>query len=423
MSEENKQTENRQEVDLSQLTNIEFATAWTPSSSVKKDFGDNQRGSFRRQDKDKKRDFGERKFDKPRKKSNSDKPRGNDKKFRKQGKNDGKRKQQAPFNFSMEVLFYPDDAPFNKLADIMKSSKRTYQLFDIAKLVLEKSDRFIVLAKNLPAEDGATKPLYCAQPLNIPFEDEASAKASAIEYYVNELFEKVQIEVEPPKGNFQLVNKCNATGDLLGAPNWHRYNEYLREYHREKCSKMSFEAFLATIEAVRDADSISTWLEQMKTRDVYKLKNATEGENDTFDTREAASNYVVHKIGADLVKSYEQVRMRGVNLSAMPFGRIRRNIEEAWRKQNRFPIVTANNLRGRLRREGFAVYKRGSKGFAFVSVVKRKFLLEGDKLADMPQKIFDFITENPAISTVDLPYKFLGLTPPEVQPKAKTLAE
>ena len=161
----------------------------------------------------------------------------------------------------------------------------------------------------------------------------------------------------------------------------------------------------------------------MKTRDVYKLKNATEGENDTFDTREAASNYVVHKMGADLVKSYEQVRMRGVNLSAMPFGRIRRNIEEAWRKQNRFPIVTANNLRGRLRREGFAVYKRGSKGFAFVSVVKRKFLLEGDKLADMPQKIFDFITENPAISTVDLPYKFLGLTPPEVQPKAKTLAE
>ena len=423
MSEENKQTENRQEVDLSQLTNIEFATAWTPSSSVKKDFGDNQRGSLRRQDKDKKRDFGERKFDKPRKKFNSDKPRGNDKKFRKQGKNDGKRKQQAPFNFSMEVLFYPDDAPFNKLADIMKSSKRTYQLFDIAKLVLEKSDRFIVLAKNLPAEDGTTKPLYCAQPLNIPFEDEASAKASAIEYYVNELFEKVQIEVEPPKGNFQLVNKCNVTGDLLGAPNWHRYNEYLREYHREKCSKMSFEAFLATIEAVRDADSISTWLEQMKTRDVYKLKNATEGENDTFDTREAASNYVVHKMGADLVKSYEQVRMRGVNLSAMPFARIRRNIEEAWRKQNRFPIVTANNLRGRLRREGFAVYKRGSKGFAFVSVVKRKFLLEGDKLADMPQKIFDFITENPAISTVDLPYKFLGLTPPEVQPKAKTLAE
>ena len=423
MSEENKQSENRQEIDLSQLTNIEFATAWTPSSSIKKDFGEKSRGGFRRQDKDNKKSFGERKFDKPRKKFNSEKSHeGCDKKFRKPGK-DSKRKQQAPFNFSMEVLFYPDDAPFNKLADIMKSSKRTYQLFDIAELVLEKSDRFIVLVKNLPDENGAVKPLYCAQPLNIPFEDEASAKSAAIEYYINELFEKVQIEVEAPKGNFQLVNKCNLTGDLLGAPNWHRYNEYLREYHREKCSKMPFEAFLSTIESVRDADSISAWLEQMKTRDVYKLKNVAEGENDIFDTREAASNYIVHKMGAELVKSYDQVRMRGANLTAMPFGRIRRNIEEAWRKQKRFPIVTANNLRGRLRRSGFAVYKRGSKGFAFVSVVKRNFLLEGDKLADMPQKIFDFIVANPAIPAADLPYKFLGMTPPEVQPKAKTLAE
>lgn len=128
-------------------------------------------------------------------------------------------------------------------------------------------------------------------------------------------------------------------------------------------------------------------------------------------------------MGSELVKTYEQVRMKGANLSKMPFGRIRRNIEEAWRKQKRFPIVTANNLRGRLRRSGFSVYKRGSRGFAFVSVVKRKFLLEGDKLSDTPQQIFDFITANPAIIAADLPYKFLGLTPPAEKPKTKTLAE
>ena len=58
-----------------------------------------------------------------------------------------------------------------------------------------------------------------------------------------------------------------------------------------------------------------------------------------------------------------------------------------------------------------------------MSVVKRKFLLEGDKLSDTPQKIFDFITANPAILATDLPYKFRELTPPDNQPKAKTLAE
>ncbi len=430
MSEENKPTENRQEVDLSQLSNIEFATAWTPAGSpIKRDFGEKKRGGFKRQDRDSrdgKRDFGERKFDKsqPRKKFNSDKSRDiSDKKSRRSNKFGDKKKPSAPFNFTMEVLFYPDDAPFNKLTDIMKASKRTYQLFDIAELVLEKTDRFVVLAKNLPDESGAVKPFYCAQPLNIPFEDEAAAKNAAIEYYIDDLFEKTQIEVEPPKGSFQVVNRCSTTGDLLGAPNWHRYNENLREYHREHCAKMPFEAFLATIESVRDADQINAWLEQMKTRDVYKLKIPAEGESDIFETREAAGNYVARKMGTELVKTYEQVRMRGTNLGLMPFGRVRRNIEEAWRKQKRFPIVTANNLRGRLRRSGFAVYKRGSKGFAFVSVVKRKFLLEGDKLSDTPQKILDFIIANPAVLAADLPYKYLGMTPPAVKPKAKTLAE
>jgi len=107
----------------------------------------------------------------------------------------------------------------------------------------------------------------------------------------------------------------------------------------------------------------------------------------------------------------------------MPYGRIRKNIEESWHKQKRFPIVTANNLRGRLRRTGFAVYKRGTKGFAFVSAIKRKFLFEGDTLAEAPQKIFEFITANAGINASELPYKFLGIDAPQSGEKPKPLSE
>lgn len=63
MSEDNKETQNRQEVDLSQLSNIEFATAWTPSSSIKKDFGDKKFSSFQRPRRDdSRRDGGSRDF-------------------------------------------------------------------------------------------------------------------------------------------------------------------------------------------------------------------------------------------------------------------------------------------------------------------------------------------------------------------------
>ena len=204
---------------------------------------------------------------------------------------------------------------------------------------------------------------------------------------------------------------------------WHKYNEYLHEYHREKCPQIPFEKFASEVEGVRDADEISKWVEQMKVRTVYKLKEPGEGENSIFETREAAMNHVAHKWGAELVKKYDQVRFKGANLARLPFGRIRKNIEEAWHKQKRFPIVTANNLRGRLRRTGFAVYKRGTKGFAFVSAIKRKFLFEGDSLAEAPQKIFDFISANPGILADQLPYKFLGMEAPKSESKPKPLSE
>ena len=428
MSDNN--TDEKKAVDLSELTNLQFSTAWTPSSSPSGSFGENR--NFKSESGEKQdskrhsqtREGGERKFGKPRQKFQDKK--GGDKdgpqKFSRKFSRKFDKQKKPAFVPTMEVLFYPDDAPFNKLADLMKASKRTYQLFDIAQLVLEKPERFIVLAKNLPDSEGKIKPIFCAQPLNLPFEDEQHAKNAAIEYYLNELFTIEQIDAEPPKGNFQVVNKCSLTGDLLGAPNWHRYNEYLREYHRTHCANKTFDDFLSSIESVRDEEQINAWLEQMKKRNVYKLKSPAEGENDTFDTREAAANYISSKFGGELVKTYEQVRMRGANLSKLPYGRIRKNIEENMRKQRRFPIVTANNLRGRLRRSGFVVYKRGSNGFAFVSSVHRKFLFEGDKLSELPQKLFDFISANPGITAAELPYKFMGLEAPTA-PKPKTLAE
>lgn len=437
MSEQDNKRENKMgEIDLSELSNLQFATAWTPSSNISpKTFSPRKGGDFKgaRRDRDgdspskfrERGDFRKRsaKFPPRQNKSPEGSSQEGNKSFKRHTKPFDRRAKKEPFVFSMEVLFYPEDAPFNKLSDIIKASKRTYQLFDIAEIILEKPERFVVLAKNLPDAEGSIKPLYCAQPLNIPFEDEASAKASAIEFKLDELFATEEIDAEPPKGEFQVVNKCSITGDLLGAPNWHKYGENLREYHNRKFPRMPFEKFTASIETVRDAEQIAAWLEQMKKKTVFKLKTPVEGAPDSFESREAACAYIAQKFGDQLVKTYEQVRLRGENIAKMPFGKIRRNIEEACRKQKKFPIVTANNLRGRLRRSGFAVYKRGSKSFAFVSVIKRKFIFEGETLSEVPQKIFDFIVANPAIKAVELPYKYLGLETPKSEPKVKTLAQ
>lgn len=404
---------NKQDVDLSQLKNIEFSTAWTPadSGSSKKDYLSDK--PFAKRDfKGKRKPFKSskpfKKFDKDAPRKFADRPDGEKKEFKApfKGKKFQKRGNfKKPFNFTMEVNFYPEDEPFATLSDLLRRLKRTYQLFEIAKIILEKPERYVVVAKNLPDADGNVAPVYCAQPFNIPFDDEQSAKAYAVKEKVAELFDKVQVEVEAPKGNFLVVHKCGYSGELLGAPNWHKYADYVKEFHRERFPNVPYEKYLARITSSNDPEEIQKWVDNMKTATVYKLKETGE----TFDTFEKAAAYVSQKYTDTLVFAYDHVRISGVNVAKIPAGRIRDNIVNQREMQLKFALNTANNLRGRLRRSNFAIYKRGNKGFAFVSAVRRKFLFEGDKLSDLPQSVFEFILANPGIKAEEMPYKFMGL--------------
>ncbi len=416
---------NKQDVDLSQLKNIEFSTAWTPadSGSSKKDYLSDK--PFAKRDfKGKRKPF---KSSKPFKKFDKDAPRkfadgadGEKREFKApfKGKKFQKRGNfKKPFNFTMEVNFYPEDEPFSTLSDLLRRLKRTYQLFEIAKIILEKPERYVVVAKNLPDADGNVAPVYCAQPFNIPFDDEQSAKAYAVKEKVAELFDKVQVEVEAPKGNFLVVHKCGYSGELLGAPNWHKYADYVKEFHRERFPNIPYEKYLARITSSNDPEEIQKWVDNMKTATVYKLKETGE----TFDTFEKAAAYVSQKYTDTLVFAYDHVRISGVNVSKIPAGRIRDNIVNQREMQLKFSLNTANNLRGRLRRSNFAIYKRGNKGFAFVSAVRRKFLFEGDKLSDLPQSVFEFILANPGIKAEEMPYKFLGIEFKAAETKEQSL--
>ena len=63
--------------------------------------------------------------------------------------------------------------------------------------------------------------------------------------HLAQFFEIEEIEVEPPKGNFQMVNQCQTiTSELLGSPNYHRYQEFLQLHYAARITGMSFEQFM-----------------------------------------------------------------------------------------------------------------------------------------------------------------------------------
>jgi len=325
------------------------------------------------------------------------------------------------------AVFYPEDASFNALVKTIRTSARTIELFEIARTVVGKSDRFVVVvARKAPSAPGgvvgagagapgAVPPVFLSVPDSLPFETEEAALTHVWSKHLALFFDSAEVDVDPPKGNFQAVNRCGVTGELLAPPNYHRYLQIAQQhYAKQLAGRMSFEAFRGRIESVRDPAVIAQWLEKMKkvTRYTWKASLA-EGQTPlTFDSAEEARNHLLAHAKDQAVRAVESVRLHGKAIELLPPGEIRRAVEGALERQLRFPLDTANVLRGRLRREHFTIFKKGSKGVSYVCAVKRKFRVPGQVFSDSIGALISFIEAHPMVKAGELAAKFLGLTPP-----------
>ena len=371
----------------------------------------------------------------------------------------------SPF---FSVTFYPEDASFKVLADAIRKSCRTFELFYIAKSVVEKNDRFVAVVQRItpgskpagPSADGVSEPpatpsvkpapFYISVPDGLPFETEDAAISHVLEKHLGLFFDTAEVEVEAPKGNFQVVNRCTITGTLLAPPNYHRYNQIVAQHHAANI-RMPLEAYKSKIETVRDAEVVAQWLEKMKKATRYTWKPApakgsaaraaaaaeaapaaapTEGgeaapapaaeqapveaapAGPSFDSMEEARHHLLTTARERVVRIVEQLRFPGRILENIPAtSEIRRAVEGALAAQRRFPLDTANALRGRLRREHFTIFKKGSKGISYVCAVKRRFRVPGQVFSESLSALIAFVETNPMVKESELAQRLLNLSP------------
>ena len=127
------------------------------------------------------------------------------------------------------------------------------------------------------APESAKPVFHISVPDGLPFESDEAAVAHVMSAHLDKFFDRADVEVEPPKGSFQVINRCSVTGELLGPPNYHRYNQIVQQHYASRLSgRMGFEAFRGRIETVRDAEVVNQWLAKMRktTRYTWKLSPA-----------------------------------------------------------------------------------------------------------------------------------------------------
>lgn len=312
---------------------------------------------------------------------------------------------------TVDVDFYPEDAPFTALTKAIRATCRTYELFEVAQLILQKPDRFVIVVKHKEKD----KKFFVSAFDGMPFDTEEEAVSYGLKHHIQNFFDIEDVELEAPKGSFPMINKCGFTGELLGPPNYHRYQELLKQHHQSQLGHMPFEKFTAKIESSKDPELAAAWLEKMKKGKKYTLKNVVEGtEPLVFNAWENVRAYMLAHHKKELFKVKDQIRISGTDIEKVKGGELKSAIERRLREQREFPLQTANNLRGRLRRMNFAIYKRKDrKGASFVSSVKRKNKDSSTAFTEPLRKLIEFIEANDGVLVTELAYKFLGLELPK----------
>jgi len=246
---------------------------------------------------------------------------------------------RATFQPTMQVDLYPQDEAFEALVQRLRATARTYQLFEIAQLLLQKPERYVVvLANKAAAGESAPAPVFYSVPGHLPFETEDAAISHVLSHHLEQFFEIEAVEMAAPKGNFQMVNRCTITGELIGPPNYHRYQEFLQQHYNARITGMSFERFQSKIEAVKEQEQIDAWMETMTKGTRYTVKDHQAGEPESVESLEAVRHFLLQHRKDQVVGSGSVVRFAGRDIVNLPAGDIRRSVEAYVAQQIHFPL-------------------------------------------------------------------------------------
>lgn len=411
-------------VDLTDLQNFNFATNWSEAPAAPSRRGGGDRDSSGRRDSRPDRrpsrqrspeggaprdGGGERREGAP---GRGGPPSGGDRRERRPSQERRFERPPPPLwrDSPFDVQVYPEDAILTTLTRAMRQSLRTYELFEIAGLVLEKPERFHINIRFKEGREEQPSVLYQSVPDGLPFSTEEGAVDHVLRNHVDKFFTVAQVEGEAPKGSFLFMARCNLTREFLCPPNFHRYQSILLQYHQDRFPDMPFEQFRNSVETVKDEEAVEKWLESMKIQTHYKVAGQEDGE--VFDSLELARTHLLKNNRENVVRVSKVVRLPGKQLENLTDPAMKPFIESAIDHQKRFPLDTANGLRGRLRRQDFFIYKKGARGVSYVCAAKRKFRQADQTFSDSVEGLIQFVEANDLIPASELAEKFLLLPVP-----------
>ncbi|GDY20862.1 hypothetical protein LBMAG56_22080 [Verrucomicrobiota bacterium] len=294
----------------------------------------------------------------------------------------------------LDVEIFPEPKGVESLVRQIKLSGRAYPMFEIAALVLQKPERYVVRFAVAKKPDGKpVQQLFVFNLDNTLWLSEADVVRYALDKHFNTFYATEKTPAEAPKGNYTFVAQCGMSGVLLGPPNFHGYQEKLRALHTERFGRMPFEAFKARVKIVRDEAVVKQWLEEQSFKLGYSCLNVPEPKK--LNTRDEVEQHFRETHLPALLQPVESWEMSGAaarNILSTPLRTIARRVVE---DLTRFPLKLVTFLSVQFAGAGLQFFKV-NKTITHVSVARPHFLdLAATPVSDSLKSIVEYLDAHP----------------------------
>jgi hypothetical protein len=300
----------------------------------------------------------------------------------------------------LDVHFLPQTAALENVAAQIKSGTAAYSVYALARLFLQKPERYHVRVKTKNAS-----PLFRLGESNAISTNRFALENSAFRLLREEFYTTKVTLNDPIKGDFSSVARERTTGTLLGPTNHHGYQPQLRRLYEQRFSRrMSFIDFQRQIEIVSDPALVEQWKEEA--RKVTTFTTQQEEPPQTFNAETDAERHFRERYLPSLISETAEAEIDGVTSRKLSDRGIARLIENAWSAEVRSPSNMMQELAGRFRGAGLQIF-RHRKGMLFVSPIRLKAIDE-TAVSDSVRQILGTLKASPRINRKELGEKLIG---------------
>src|ERR1043165_2949649 len=319
----------------------------------------------------------------------------------------------------INVAFMPDPNGVESLARQIKMNGRAYPLFQIARMILQKHERHsITFSVKKNAEGKPIQPLFVCALDDSPWLSEDEAVAHVLRKHFATFYQTERTPCDPPKGVYTFVAQCGMSGEILGPPNYHDYQNKLRKLHAEKFARMPFDAFKARVRIVKDEAVVKKWIEDQSAKTEFVCLNVPEPLR--LPTMEAVEKHFREVHMANIIKPVETVTVTGVAAKSLRALELKRVLNAAWESQFAFPLQMSTGLSQRFSEHGLQFFKV-NKTVTHVSVARPTFLdLETTPVSENIKRIVEFINAHPRSNRRKLFEALAPAAPILLNPQAET---